>query len=194
MSDNLLRIIYLIFGKKISLLVLTADTKGQLISKCIFGVFTFFQKTNENKSTSSKVEFVRLFFGRNVCLKKSFRICQIFTILKKTAYKKLKKPPSETLFFSSLLPWAAQTAQTEEFMFQNMTYRPTLNKTGVGIYSGSREASRNYSLALLIHWWPPCIIFKATVNVVHIHIHLQTKIHTYMPKRYCTMCYKGPPD
>ena len=25
--------------------------KGQLISKCIFGVFNFFQKTNENKST-----------------------------------------------------------------------------------------------------------------------------------------------
>ena len=25
--------------------------KGQLISKCLFGVFNFFQKTNENKST-----------------------------------------------------------------------------------------------------------------------------------------------
>ena len=24
--------------------------KGQLISKCLFGVFNFFQKTNENKS------------------------------------------------------------------------------------------------------------------------------------------------
>ena len=52
--------------------------KGQLISKCLFGVFTFFQKTNENKSTSSKVEFVRSFFGRNVGLKKSFRICLTF--------------------------------------------------------------------------------------------------------------------
>ena len=45
-------------------------TKGQLISKCIFGVFTFLQKTNENKSTSSKVEFVCSFFGRKVGLKK----------------------------------------------------------------------------------------------------------------------------
>ena len=44
--------------------------KGQLISKCLFGVFTFFQKTNENNSTSSKVEFVRSFFERNVGLKK----------------------------------------------------------------------------------------------------------------------------
>jgi hypothetical protein len=44
--------------------------KGQLISKCLFGIFTFFQTTNENKSTSSKVEFVRSFFGRNVGLKK----------------------------------------------------------------------------------------------------------------------------
>ena len=49
--------------------------KGQLISKCLFGVFTFFRKTNEHKSTSSKVEFVCLFFGRNIGLKKSFRIC-----------------------------------------------------------------------------------------------------------------------
>ena len=54
-------------------------TRGQLISKCLFGVFTFFQKTNENKLTSSKVEFVRLFFGRNVSLKKSFRICLTFS-------------------------------------------------------------------------------------------------------------------
>ena len=28
-------------------------SKGQLILKCLLGVFTFFQKTNENKSTSS---------------------------------------------------------------------------------------------------------------------------------------------
>ena len=56
--------------------------KGQLISKCFFGVFTFFQKTNENKSTSSKDEFVRSFFGRNVSWKKSFRLCLTFTTLK----------------------------------------------------------------------------------------------------------------
>ena len=36
--------------------------KGQIIWKCLFGVFTFSQETNENKSTSSTVEFVRLFF------------------------------------------------------------------------------------------------------------------------------------
>ena len=46
--------------------------KGQLISKCLFGVFTVFQKMNENKSTSSKVEFVRSFVGRNVGLKNHF--------------------------------------------------------------------------------------------------------------------------
>ena len=39
-------------------------TKGQLISKCIFGVSNFFQKTNENTSHSSKNEFIRSFFGR----------------------------------------------------------------------------------------------------------------------------------
>ena len=40
-----------------------------------FWCLHFLPKTNENKSTSSKVEFVRLFFGRTVGLKKSFRIC-----------------------------------------------------------------------------------------------------------------------
>ena len=44
--------------------------KVQLISKCHFGVFTFFQKTKENKLTSSKVEFDRSFFGRNDGLNK----------------------------------------------------------------------------------------------------------------------------
>ena len=29
-----------------------SEAKGQLILKCLFGVFTFFQKTNKNKSTS----------------------------------------------------------------------------------------------------------------------------------------------
>ena len=55
-----------------------SSSTGQLISKCLFGVFTFFHKTNENMSTSSKVVFVRSFFGRNVGLK-SFWICLIFT-------------------------------------------------------------------------------------------------------------------
>ena len=39
-------------------------TKGQIISKCLFGVFNFFQKANENTSHSSKNEFIRSFFGR----------------------------------------------------------------------------------------------------------------------------------
>ena len=68
--------------------------KGQLISKCTFGVFTFFQKTNENKSfttvsKSSKVEFVRLVFRRNVGLKKSFQICLTFRIQK--SWKETRK-------------------------------------------------------------------------------------------------------
>ena len=50
-----------------------SSSKGQLISKCIFGVFNFFQKTNENKSTIMVFisnSFVP--FGRIVGLKKSF--------------------------------------------------------------------------------------------------------------------------
>ena len=53
------------------------DTKGQLISKCPFGIFNFSQKTNENKSTwgiirSSKVKMFRSFYGRIEDTKKSF--------------------------------------------------------------------------------------------------------------------------
>ena len=33
--------------------------------------------------------------------------------------------------FFFLGPWAAQMAQTEEFMFWNVAYRPTVYKTGV---------------------------------------------------------------
>ena len=44
--------------------------KGQIISKRLFGVFTFFPKTNENKSTSSKVEFVHSFFWKKHWLEK----------------------------------------------------------------------------------------------------------------------------
>ena len=56
-------------------------TKGQLISKCLFGVFNFFQ--NERKQVnlrfhSSKVEFVHSFFGRNIGLKKLFWLCLTF--------------------------------------------------------------------------------------------------------------------
>ena len=52
------------------------------------------------------------------------------------AHKKLKKPPSKIaqknsnpLFFPSAS--TAQTAQTEEFIFQNVAYRPTVYRTGV---------------------------------------------------------------
>ena len=38
------------------------------------------------------------------------------------AHEKLKK--SQIYFFFSLLSWAAQMTQTEEFKFQNVAYRP----------------------------------------------------------------------
>ena len=46
-------------------------SKGQLISKCLFGVFNFFHKpVNENKSTSNKVKFVCLIFWKERRLEK----------------------------------------------------------------------------------------------------------------------------
>ena len=57
--------------------------KGQLISKCIFGVFNFFQNANENKSTLDIIvvksnSFVR--FGRIHGLTICFRVLLTFTI------------------------------------------------------------------------------------------------------------------
>ena len=57
------------------------------------------------------------------------------TIFKKKLLMKSWKSSSKVTmqylnWFFSLLPWTAQMAQTEEFMFQNMAYRPTVSKTG----------------------------------------------------------------
>ena len=78
-------------------------SKDQLISKCLFGVFTFFQKTDENKSTSSNVEFVHSFFGRNVGLKESFRICLTF--------RRVPSPSSLLYFISFCLFKQAKTQE-----------------------------------------------------------------------------------
>ena len=59
-----------------------ADDKGQFISKCLSGFFTFSQKTNENKSTSSKDELFRSFFGRKWQHHKTFWNKLTFTYLK----------------------------------------------------------------------------------------------------------------
>ena len=42
--------------------------KGQIISKCLFDVFIFFQKNEQNTSHSSKNKFIR--FGKNSRLDK----------------------------------------------------------------------------------------------------------------------------
>ena len=55
------------------------DPKDHLISKDLFVVFNFLQKTNQNKSHSSRIEFLCSFFGRNVSLIKSFRFCLTFS-------------------------------------------------------------------------------------------------------------------
>ena len=55
------------------------NSKGQLISECLFGVFNFFQKMNENKSTwGAMVVKSSSFIGRIVGLIKLFRLCLTF--------------------------------------------------------------------------------------------------------------------
>ena len=64
----------------------------------------------------------------------------------------MKKPPSKVAQNSSnplfsLTALTAQKAQTEEFMFKNVAYRPTVYKTGE-ITSWSGDGARK---ALLFH-------------------------------------------
>ena len=65
------------------------------------------------------------------------------------AYKKLKKSfqkVAQKYSITSLLPWAAQTSQTEEFMFQNMAYyRPTVYKTGFFTSSSATASPAAFS-------------------------------------------------
>ena len=73
----------------------TVQYKGQLISKCLFGVFNFFQK-NERKQVnlryhSTKVEFICSFFGRIVVLKKSLRLCLTFNFCRFFRFSKLEQ-------------------------------------------------------------------------------------------------------
>ena len=60
-----------------------------------------------------------------------YTVSQVFFCPQKVEKNTLKSC-SEKLksTFFSLLPSAAQTAQTEEFMFQNVAYRPTVYRTG----------------------------------------------------------------
>ena len=81
-----------------------AITKGQIILKCLFGVFNFLQKTNENKSHSSKIEFVCSFFGGNVGLKKSFRLFLTFSKNSKSwSRRSLKKKTLQLQLLQLLL-------------------------------------------------------------------------------------------
>ena len=49
--------------------------------------------------------------------------------VEKTTLKSCSEKLKSTFF--PLLPWAAQKAQKEEFMFQNVAYRPTVYRTGI---------------------------------------------------------------
>ena len=54
--------------------------------------------------------------------------CSDHKKLRKTSHK---LPRKTQIHFSSLLPWASQTAKTEEIMFQNVAYRPTVYRIGI---------------------------------------------------------------
>ena len=62
-------------------------------------------------------------FSKTICQQK----------VEKNILKSCSEKLKSTFFF--LLPWSAQKAQTEEFTFQNVAYRPTGYKTGNQIHT-----------------------------------------------------------
>ena len=67
-------------------LKLVSNTKGQLISKGLFGILKFSQRTNERIHRSSKNEFVHSFFGRIRGYQKSFRNYLTFSYVRKFTF------------------------------------------------------------------------------------------------------------
>ena len=60
---------------------------------------------------------------------------------------KVAQNNSNPFFF--LTAWAAQMAQTEEFMFQNMAYTTTVYRTGAVTKEGRREDAIDNSVLFL---------------------------------------------
>ena len=65
---------------------------------------------------------------KEICIKQHFSADATL----KSRNEKFKRTPSEVdmKYFFSLLSQASQTAQTEEFMFQIVAFRPTVYRTG----------------------------------------------------------------
>ena len=66
-----------------------------------------------------------------------FNFFEIFYLPTKVEKTTLKTCSEKLKSNFSLLPWAAQTAQKEEFMFQIVAYRPTVYRTGLKSIGGT---------------------------------------------------------
>ena len=78
-----------------------------------------------------KFKKILIFFVKEILC--NFLVRTLQCLKKNFDHKKLKKPPSKVAQkYSNLFsPRVAQTTQTEEFMLQNVAYRPTVYKTGL---------------------------------------------------------------
>ena len=97
--------------------------KGQLISKHFLGVVDFLQKTNKNKWHTSENEFIHLFFGRIVSLKKTLR--PLFCL-------RNQGPPKHLILKSSvwIVPkcsdnWKILIMTSRDMTLLNSNYSPT---------------------------------------------------------------------
>ena len=116
--------------------------------------------------------------------------------VEKTTLKSCSEKLKSTFFF--LLPWAAQTTQTEEFMFQNVAYRPTVYRTGaVGHPTFSNcvksllkicyFAVIQFVASVAFESWKPMFLFPATkwyriFHFLHFYACTTLKLHSILLK------------
>ena len=89
------------------------------------------------------------------------------------AHKKLKNPHPQKLLRKPqiqsfyLTAWAAQTTQREEFMFQNVAFRPTVYRTGD---SSNKLVFSVYDLSSLGCEWLLSAVFPKIVTALKKHM------------------------
>ena len=99
-NGHLLLFALLLVQKKRLLSPLKFDcVKGQIISKGLFGVLDFSQKTNERIRRSSKNKFVRSFFGKIRGYQKSFQIYLTFWQVVNNGQNLVQRPPKDSLIY-----------------------------------------------------------------------------------------------
>ena len=97
------------------------------------------------------------------------------------AHKKLKKPPSKVAHKNSnpfffLTALTAQTAQTKEFIFQNVVYRPTVYRTGQTTLPNLQNETYLFEWLLNMYYGTGGQLFSCGLMNLHSHLSILDEV------------------